>query len=71
MSPLKITNEEYEKIKCDSIYDKILNFKEIRKELPTCILLRKNDIPTECRAEMSITVDDVEIPIIELEERAC
>ena len=58
-------------MKCDDLYDKIMDFKQVRGVLPQCLMLDADRIPGECRATMSLTIDDVTIPIIELSEYPC
>lgn len=68
---LKLTKNDYEKIKCDAIYDEILNFKEQKGMLPSYVMLESDFIPDECRKEMVIEVDDIKIPILDLGVKPC
>jgi len=70
-SPLRMTVGEFEKIKCDAIYDEILSFKHLRGELPSYIILETSYIPEECKKEMVIEVDNIKIPIIESGGKPC
>ncbi len=60
-----------EKLKCDDLYDNIMNYKEVNGTLPLCIMLYSSRIPEKCRESMSLTVDDTIIPIVELSEHPC
>jgi hypothetical protein len=71
MAAMRITPIAFEKMKCDELHNQIMDFKEIRGELPECLLLTTSRIPDECKATMSLTIDDTIIPIIELSEHPC
>ena len=68
---LKTTPINLEKLKCDDLHERIMDFKEIFGTLPPRIMLYSSRIPDECREKMEVVVDDTAIPIIELSERPC
>lgn len=71
MAAIRIAPIAFEKMKCDELHNQIMDFKEKRGELPTCLFLATSRIPDECKATMSLTIDDKKIPIIELSETPC
>jgi hypothetical protein len=68
---LKLSKDDYEKLKCDKLHDYIMDFKEQKGVLPESLTLYSSIIPDECRKTMCLVVDDTIIPIIELSERPC
>ena len=68
---VKTTFRDLEKNKTDDLHDYILDIKATFGQLPTSLCLNTSRIPNGCRATMSINIDDVDIPIIELSEHPC
>ena len=68
---LKTSPINLEKLKCDDLHEKIMDYKEITGILPPYIMLFTSRIPEECKEKMEVIVDDTAIPIIELSERPC
>jgi len=68
---IKNVVSKHEKMKCDDLHNQIMDFKEKRGVLPTYLMLETSRIPNECRATMSLIIDDKNIPIIELSEHPC
>ena len=68
---VKTTTRDLEKNKRDDLHDYILDIKATFGRLPTNLCLDSSRIPNECRATMSIKIDDIDIPIIEMGGRPC